>query len=782
MDNFEEEKRGRGFSSRLALLLLFLILLLFFSRQIFTDATYYYSDCHAYLHPMKHFMVESFGRGEFPLWNPYPAGGYPFHGSYAPGVLSPLHLLYAVLPFESAFKYIIILHHLLAALFMFLFLGEWKLGPLPKLCGALMFSLSSFMISQTDLFIPSLGWVPLVLFFFHRGMVNRKLSGAVLAGIALALAFLQGDLQTTYALVFIIPIYGIIIRVKQDDTAKEYYLLLVKSYAFLGLAALTISAAALLPAVPVLLSSGRGGQALDDAGARALRTARLGEFVHFAGFREIQESENLHARGIDEPFVRRLFLGILPLILLAFAIARKKRTAVFILCALLFFLLLSMGKKGGLFTILFYALPGFSIFRYPEKWLGFFMFFLAMGAALGLDLIREKDNDKSGLSLTGAAAAAALVAILLLAFGFEKTNLEALSSNRTHGWFYMVPLLLPVLLLTFLYEKNRIGGKLFLIFLAAVCIGELFVFQWRAMGGEIVSGKIYTSERAKPLGHELAAKDLSGRLIRFPIHTYIANETFEDGLIGKGVPDRQIETEGWRRTYRGNTGAEFGVMTVHGITTFTRPEEYLFWKKAADTGRRRRALDLYSAKYILSRRDAQFVKNDPNYEIVDIYDQEIMLSMNMTALPRAYCVNEVINRKDIQSVAETLFSERFDPRTQAVVSGTGKSISLESGSPAPKTSIVKSEPMRVEIEISGSKAASLLVLTDSYAGGWKAKVDGKEAPIYKANLLFRGVPLPAGAKKVEFCYDPQIFHIGLIISLLGLAGSILAFMLLRHKD
>ncbi len=50
-----------------------------------------------------------------------------------------------------------------------------------------------------------------------------------------------------------------------------------------------------------------------------------------------------------------------------------------------------------------------------------------------------------------------------------------------------------------------------------------------------------------------------------------------------------------------------------------------------------------------------------------------------------------------------------------------------------------------------------LFSTERYAAGWKAWVDGKEAPVAKANFCFRAVPVPKGDHVVLMTYQPWIF-------------------------
>lgn len=65
-------------------------------------------------------------------------------------------------------------------------------------------------------------------------------------------------------------------------------------------------------------------------------------------------------------------------------------------------------------------------------------------------------------------------------------------------------------------------------------------------------------------------------------------------------------------------------------------------------------------------------------------------------------------------------------------------------------------------------------MSDADYPGWEARVDGRPAPLLRADYAFRGVALPAGRHEVELRYRPRALWAALAAS--GLAA--LAILLL----
>lgn len=100
---------------------------------------------------------------------------------------------------------------------------------------------------------------------------------------------------------------------------------------------------------------------------------------------------------------------------------------------------------------------------------------------------------------------------------------------------------------------------------------------------------------------------------------------------------------------------------------------------------------------------------------------------------------------------------------------------------------------QVNVEISGivlkNNAASAQVKADSdcfvnfsqtYYPGWKAYIDGKRTEVYEVNGIIQGVFVPAGNHTVEFHFEPAIFYLGTIISLMTVMACI-SYSIYEHR-
>ncbi|MCX7841110.1 MAG: YfhO family protein, partial [Anaerolineae bacterium] len=139
---------------------------------------------------------------------------------------------------------------------------------------------------------------------------------------------------------------------------------------------------------------------------------------------------------------------------------------------------------------------------------------------------------------------------------------------------------------------------------------------------------------------------------------------------------------------------------------------------------------------------------------------------NHNVLPRAFFVPcaQVLN--DDASLAR-LRDPKFDPQREVLLVDA---LSLRPSAacvPTGQVEITNYQPERVEIRATTDQPG-YLVLTDSWYPGWEARVNGQPAPIYRANLIFRAVPIEAGTHTITFEYRPRSLVLGASISAMSL--------------
>ena len=79
-------------------------------------------------------------------------------------------------------------------------------------------------------------------------------------------------------------------------------------------------------------------------------------------------------------------------------------------------------------------------------------------------------------------------------------------------------------------------------------------------------------------------------------------------------------------------------------------------------------------------------------------------------------------------------------------------------------------PDRIRADVEAATPAHLVVV-DGWAPGWRATVDGTPAPVLRANVGFRAVPVPPGRHRVELRYRPTSIRDGLVVSALAIVAA-----------
>lgn len=86
---------------------------------------------------------------------------------------------------------------------------------------------------------------------------------------------------------------------------------------------------------------------------------------------------------------------------------------------------------------------------------------------------------------------------------------------------------------------------------------------------------------------------------------------------------------------------------------------------------------------------------------------------------------------------------------------------------------MEAERMAFRVE---SPTAGLLVVHDSFYPGWVARMDGRPAPLLRANYLMKAVPVAAGSHTVEIVYRSVPFERGLLITSVSLGVALVGLL------
>jgi hypothetical protein len=167
-----------------------------------------------------------------------------------------------------------------------------------------------------------------------------------------------------------------------------------------------------------------------------------------------------------------------------------------------------------------------------------------------------------------------------------------------------------------------------------------------------------------------------------------------------------------------------------------------------------------------------------DYTVQPKEDGPITLFEHVKPLPRAKLFTQWQLNTNTQETLAKLADASFDPHATVLLSEPlpdNQQPAVSNAAPG-TVEITHYEPKRIEFKANAT-AASVLLMTDKFDPEWKARVDGKEARIVRANYTMRGIFLPPGQHQVTMSFEPPVKW--LYVSLAGIAlGIVLSLFLL----
>lgn len=789
---------------------------LFFHQPLTRELTFFFRDLFHWTYPVKQFFVEEVTSGRVPLWNPYLNKGIPYAANPASSIYYPLNILFLFLPFPVALKYFLILHYLLLAVFTYLFLRNLELSAPASQIGALTFALSGYVLflHSQSVFLQSAIWLPLNLFLFSRSLSphghNRWI---ILTAAGIALQFIAGNPQDVLISLLCMLALGLQ-RIVSSRTARcAQTKAFLKSFVGAGALSAGLAAVQFLPAVELArLSTRASGLPFSEAVYYSFHPFRLIEFLLPLPFGTLFPHKTYWGQFLinscfNIPWTLHAYLGIVPVFFVLLALARNRRAHRVSAFLAALFLVLSFGKYTPVFGYFFHTIPGFSLFRYPEKYLLPTTLFLATLGAVGCDtflsLVRVRRRFISRPRLAqrhrrlvrtyAALQVAASLFIAAVTLGYLGLSLSDSALPRLLQWIAGVRGLAPFppfaagtllqslnhfvvfglisFMVFYVCQKFAFGPLRCTALVILVLIADLF-FANRTLI-TYTSYRIY--EATPPLVATLKAQAKSDHT---PYRIFRAPMQYSGQYEREGLPFPTYERQRWwdKNTLVMNLAIVYRFSYVDSYESADL-SDYLDFLNSLDHNLNR-LLSLLNVRYVIAPLGDPVYSAAAGYTKLAAMPREgVALLKNNHCYERAFIVPAARYYPKKAALLAAITQNHFDFRT---------TVALETPIPSPRPdapveahrfdqcTILEYTPRSVKIEATVT-APSYLVLSDTYYPGWKASVDGTAQPLLKANYVMRALSLQPGRHIVVFSYHPISFKAGLTVSCLTMVLAAFLF-------
>ena len=407
-------------------------LLALFFPVLFRGETLVLRDLVSFQRPIASILVRLLREGGGLLWNPWIADGQPFAANPNSIVHHPLALLFRLLPFEVAFRGIVLVPVLGSGLAMVLLLRSLgRSGPAAAF-GGIAWACSGAILSSTNLLAILLALAPLPAV---AGLARlAALGSSRFAGGALALVVgLELAAGEPSMLLATLPVLVAALAAGASPGSEAGPSCGVRP-AGRGLARLALplalggllGAATLLPAAALAkrtLRAEPGGLSAAEVDSWSFPPARLAELVAPAALGHAERDRDEPGwyfggalyPGKGAPYVVSIYGGLLVLLLAATALRHRIREELPWLLLALGALTVAAGAHAPLLGWLRALAPPLESLRYPERFVLVALLALVPPAARGFDLVEAGEEARQTFRrlLVGAAALSAAVAAIL---------------------------------------------------------------------------------------------------------------------------------------------------------------------------------------------------------------------------------------------------------------------------------------------------------------------------------------------------------------------------------
>jgi hypothetical protein len=755
--------------------------------------------------PWSVFTRRLLAKGQLPLWNPYTDGGEPFVGNAQSAIFSPFNLIGYLFPLYSSYVVTAILRLFTAGIFTFLFAREMGLSKPGALLSMVAFTFSEPMIIWLGYPISSvIVWLPAALLTIERTLTGRSKLYLIAGGLVIGVQFLGGQPEMSFHVMLPWAAYALYRAVSLEGWRPSKLAPQLTKISLTVAIGMLLAAVQLFPFAEAFLHS--AVLSIKGAGTPDKVSTLVGHLLlEWHSWPTAVTTILPRYFGTDlngsywYPYgnyvEQSAYIGVLPLALAIMVTVRNlsghfsSHRSFGRFFALIAILCIGVALRLPLLNVVNY-LPLFNLAANGRLRL-IYAFAVALLAGLGLDEIRRAHQHSLQFTLY-TLILIALISLLLIALayaGFAVFKDEVIRSGRDFmeaNWgtpYLSRPLEYYYTLVEERYEKKLAlfhPSNIVMYLPVLILLTWFALHRWGPRQSASTNVWVYAA---------LGLTMFDAFLVGMPFNPTIAPQHVfpPPGAIQFLQQDRDIyRVSGTDLILYPNSGMVFGISDIRGYDAVVPRRytnlidslagHYRFHFHSLFVEAESPLLDLLNVKYVLTDQEL-----DEKWELVYRDAGSVKVYGNPNVLPRAFVVYHAEIVDTAEQSLERVLDSAFDPRESVVLEQMPTDwTELPATASAAAVQFTDYQANRVTLDVE-TAADGLLVLTDTYAPGWKALLDGYPTPVYIANHAFRAVVVPAGTHQVEFVYKPLSFQIGVPTSLLTITALVLIPLAVRIK-
>ncbi|MCI0747117.1 MAG: YfhO family protein [Verrucomicrobia subdivision 3 bacterium] len=656
--------------------------------------------------------------------------------------LYPFSLIYLLFPLPWSLGYFCLGHLFLGGMGMYCLARRWTQNDFAAAFAAVAFIFNGVTFSSLiwPNYTVALGWMPWIVLLSQSAWPEggRKL---VVAAVVGALQMMSGVPELILLTWLVVGAMWLAKNLQVAASGRDW----IRSGGRLVLLVVLIAgltAVQLMPFMDLLAMSQRGR---DYATAKwAMPGWGWANLLLplFHTFKSYQGPCFQH----DQNFMSSYYPGAAILVLAAWAAWWVRTWRVRFLGGLtLLSLILALGDNGVLYTWLKGALPVMGFARFPIKFVLLAAFTIPLlGAFAVANPGRPTDPRMKSLLIIGAAV---LILMALLLWFAGKYPFPA--QRWTDLW------------------QNSVWRAAFLISILGSCIFVAARLQTRfswiapfaALGLVALDCLTHTARQNPTIPTQWFSANLwqQRNSVEWPGGRVLITPEAERRLLVSRVQDPLHDFIGKRLALWSNLNMIDGIPKVNGSSTLQIREQFQFERSLYQTNQSSESLpentlNFLGVSYISGSNTVDWIKRSEALPLVTA-GQRAIFDFGSNAL------------KFILATNTNLRTEVCLPlELRGVVKATNAGVA--------NVHEVKVKPQHVSFVVEAAGPA-MVVIAQTWHPGWRAKVGGVAAPVWRANYTFQALEVPAGQHKVVLDYrEPRLFC-GSIISLATLLLSAL---------